>query len=133
MYQLTFEVQDLPDMPNRLLGASWRVRVGHAKKWERVVWKHTWAIKPRQPLTRASLTLTRYSSQRPDHDGLVGSFKAVIDGLVKNGVLLDDDHAVIGVPKYLWEPASPRKGKIKIEVKELTTKELSNEQEQDRP
>lgn len=118
-YILKFEIEVLPKTPNALLGSHWTVRSKHAKKWDRLVWAKCWHVKPAKPLSRAKITLIRFSSVAPDYDGLVGSFKPVIDALVKNGVLIDDNQAVIGVPLYKFHSIGPKKGKIQIEVEEV--------------
>jgi len=41
---------------------------------------------PTRPLTEARIELVRHSSVEPDYDNLVGSFKAIIDGLRDAGV-----------------------------------------------
>ncbi len=69
-----------------------------------------------EPLKKAHLTLTRHSSIRPDSDGLVSSFKHVIDGLVDTKIIVDDDYKTIGMPTYLWEKAPAKKGYITIKV-----------------
>lgn len=116
-YLLEFEIQKLPKMPNELLGARWSVRAGHAKVWQREVWAKVWPLRPESgPLKKAKLTLVRCSSRRPDNDGLSGSFKAVIDALVKNQIIIDDTDEVIGWPTYLHETTSPRKGGIRVKV-----------------
>jgi len=75
--------------------------------------------RPPKPLMKAKVTLTRFSSIRPDHDGLVSSFKHILDGLVEAGILHDDNYDTIGVPTYLWDKAPPGKGKIRVEVVEV--------------
>lgn len=113
------EIEGLPKTPNELLGRHWRTRAAHAKKWMKLVAAHANQFKPPYPLTSAALSLTRMSSVQPDHDGLSGSFKAVIDALVKLEILADDTPTVIGKPDYRWEKAPPKKGKIKIKVEEM--------------
>lgn len=115
-YLLNFTIDGLPKMPNALLGAPWKVRAGQATTWQRRVWRSCWHLKPPQPLTCASLTLTRASSVEPDHDGLVGSFKAIVDGLVAAGILASDKVSVTGQPTYLWEKCPPTKGHVKVKV-----------------
>jgi Holliday junction resolvase RusA-like endonuclease len=70
----------------------------------------------RLPLKRAKLRLTRFSTVRPDTDGLVSGFKAVIDGLVKAGVLFNDKYENIGFPEYLWDKAPPKAGRLQVVV-----------------
>lgn len=115
-YSLAFELQGLPKMPNSLLGSHWRARAGHAQEWHRKMWRCAWHLKPEKPLERAVVTFTRYSSREPDFDGLAGSFKAVADGLVKCGIIVDDRPSCIGQPTYLWEKCAPKKGHVKIKV-----------------
>jgi Holliday junction resolvase RusA-like endonuclease len=67
-------------------------------------------------LDKARVRFTRHSSIRPDFDNLAASFKAVQDGLIDAGVIANDTFAVIGNPEYSWEKASPKGGKITIEV-----------------
>lgn len=51
---------------------------------------------PPRPLEKAQITLVRYSHRMLDFDGLVGSMKPVVDGLVTAGVLKDDSFGVTG-------------------------------------
>lgn len=118
-YVLHFEVDALPHMPNRLLGAHWRIRSNHAKVWRAWVGYKTIGKRPPAPLAQAKLTLVRHSSSEPDSDGLRGSFKSVIDALVFVGVLEDDRPANIGEPKVSWEKAPPKKGKIMVVVESV--------------
>jgi hypothetical protein len=76
----------------------------------------TMAKRPKEPYKKASLTLIRCSSVCPDADGLVQSFKAVIDALVFNKILEDDSMAHIGMPNYKWLKAKPKQGKIVVSV-----------------
>lgn len=73
--------------------------------------------KPRQPLERAELILTRYSASQPDYDGLVLSFKAVVDGLVRIGVLKDDTLSVTGPWRVDWAKVPRKSGHLRIEVR----------------
>lgn len=74
------------------------------------------SIYKRQPLQTARLTLTRYSTIEPDYDGLVSSFKPIIDGLVEAGFLAGDKRANIGVPDYRWEKAKRGQGRITVRI-----------------
>lgn len=117
-YILELDIKVLPRLPNQLLGSHWRTRAGHANKWQTIIFKETAHCRPNEPLKRAKLTCVRKSTRRPDFDGLVGSFKAVIDSLVKAGVLLDDTHEVIGVPHYDHEKVGANRGGIFVRVEE---------------
>jgi len=118
-YTLEFELQGLPKMSNQLLRGHWASKTGHARKWKfAVASKCAKLVKPPQPLTSAVLCLTRCSSREPDFDGLVSSFKHVIDGLVEARILAGDKMSVIGQPRYVWEKAPLRMGKIRVRVEE---------------
>lgn len=113
-YLLEFELPGLPKTTNSGGRSHWTVKAREAKKWKNLV--AVLASKPPTPLTKAKLTLTRCSAVEPDFDGLVSSFKHVVDGLVDARVIVNDKQSVIGQPAYLWEKASPGKGKIKVRV-----------------
>lgn len=74
---------------------------------------------PPRPLTKAKLTLIRHSSRCPDYDGLVVSFKPVVDALKKCGIIADDSMSVIGKPTYEWKKIGVREGKIAVIVDEI--------------
>jgi Holliday junction resolvase RusA-like endonuclease len=118
-YVLEFELAGLPKMPNQLLGSHWRTRSSHASKWKIRVFAEVYGKRPEAPLSKAKVILTRLSSVEPDHDGLQGSFKPILDGLVKAGVLEDDKPSVIGRPETIWEKAKPKQGKIRVRVEEV--------------
>lgn len=110
----------LPKMPNELLGSHWMTRSSHKKTVKRQVLAAIQGLPwPKQPLRMARVHLTRRSSVQPDHDGLVGSFKPVIDSLVELGVLANDSAAEIGQPTYVWEKASPGKGSVIVVIEEI--------------
>ena len=116
IYLLDIEIPGLPSLPNQLLGRHWRARSGHANKWMGKVLVAISRKQPPEPLAKATLTLTRCSSNEPDPDGLVGSFKSIIDALVKLNVLENDKMTNIGMPTYLWEKVPRGDGKIKVKV-----------------
>ena len=115
-YKLEFEINELPKLPNQLLGQRWFIRSRHATRWKALVAQQVIRRAPEIPLTKASLTLTRISSREPDYDGLVGSFKAVIDALVDYRVLAGDTMKIIGKPTYDWVRGKPKQGKIIVKV-----------------
>ncbi len=121
MTTLTLEIPHLPKPVNSWMGEHWRVRHKSSKEWRiRVAQEVLVAGKPKScPWKKAKLTLSRMSSGQMDFDGLVSSFKCVVDGLVKCGVLVDDKMANIGQPTYLHEKAPAGKGGIKIVVEEM--------------
>jgi Holliday junction resolvase RusA-like endonuclease len=121
-YRLSIELIGLPKRFNQGQGAHWSTRHRESQKWhKRLLGKMvvTRARPPELPLKRAHLKLTRYSSRAPDYDGLVQSFKPVVDALKKCLIISDDSMAVIGKPDYCWEKTGQREGKIKIELIEI--------------
>lgn len=75
-----------------------------------------WSRRPKEPLQKATLILTRCSSRETDFDNLVISFKPIVDGLVDARVLADDTGQVIVSRKYQWEKAPGKKGLVRIRV-----------------
>ena len=115
-YELEFEIDDLPKTYNAMGRSHWSVKAKEARKWKTLVAIRILS-KGRCPmLPRAKITLTRYSSRCPDSDGLVSSFKHVIDGIVGAGLIPDDSYRTIGMPTYLWEETKKGKGKIKVKI-----------------
>lgn len=120
MTLFSFSIQGLPKMtnPSGAKSTHWRVRKAESDKWKKWVCAAINAGRKFKewPLEKANLTLIRHSSSRPDPDGLVSGFKAVIDGLVVAGVLKNDKFKNIGMPNYMWQPAAPKKGFITVLV-----------------
>lgn len=122
---IQFEINDLPQLPNKNMYSHWRTRHREAQKWKKLSSDHAWQAigllsgRPVLPLKKAKLTLIRCTSKKPDEDGLTFSFKHVVDGLVQGGILMDDSPSVIGKPKTLWQKAKPRQGKIIVKVESL--------------
>lgn len=117
---LEFEILGLPKI---LANARmhWSVKAKENEKWKRLVCKAVLneqerAARQFKKLTRAKVTITRFSSTEPDFDNLVSAGKSLLDGLKEAGVILDDKVSVIGQPVFLWEKCKPKEGKIKIKV-----------------
>lgn len=119
-YRLEFEIMGLPRMTNSRKSSHWRVIHREAEDWKMRVILYAKSARPKVPLARAKLTLTRCSSSSPDSDGLVSGFKHVIDGLVIAGVLENDKFVNIGMPTYLWRKVPAGKGMIRVVVEEVT-------------
>ena len=118
MYTLKFTIKDLPLTRNKLADRRW-ARKKEADKWHELVRHHAQLQRPQAPLKKATLHLVRHSSRCCDYDGLVSSFKYVVDGLVKVGIIIDDNMKVIDKPLYEWEKAARNEGYITVEVREL--------------
>jgi hypothetical protein len=119
IYRMSFILPGLPKTTNSGNRAHWAVKVKEANKWKQEVY---WALicrkdrMPPRPLARARLTLTRCSSSEPDFDGLVSSFKHIIDGMVECKLLVNDKPSVVGQPQYRWAKAPRGKGFVTIQV-----------------
>lgn len=116
-YRLEFELQGLPKTTNGPHG-SWRAAANERKKWRNLVIIATSGKRPRSPLAKAKITLTRFSSACPDQDNLTISFKSVVDGLKDAGVIVDDKMTNV-IREHRWELSKPRQGKIRVMVEEL--------------
>lgn len=116
---LSFAIKDLPKMPNSILRKHWSVVKKEKDKWHKLVRLFVNNKIPKEPLRKAKLTLVRHSTQEPDYDGLVGSFKWVIDALVESGVLIDDKYSVIGQSNYKWEKSKQKEQRIEVVVEEI--------------
>lgn len=110
-----FELPGLPKPFNQLArGRTW---LNNKKERERLFEEIGWLTlgkRPDTPFTVAKLRLERHSSKCPDFDGLVSSFKFVVDALVALKIIADDNMKVIGVPDFRWVKAPKGKGKIKV-------------------
>lgn len=118
-YCQEFHLDGLPKTINALGRAHWAIKSAEARKWIRLMGDAIGIDGPDKPLSKAKLTLTRVSSKAPDSDGLVSSFKHVIDGLVRAGVLVDDKFENIGMPDYRWLQCPMKQGKIVVKVEEI--------------
>lgn len=116
-YQIELKILGLPKTVNNTMGQFWRARYANSKKWRRLVQETSLFHKrPTQPLTKAIVTLQRYSSVAPDFDGLVSSFKPLVDGLVDAGIISGDTMDIIGAPTYQWFKVKPKEGYVVIKV-----------------
>jgi Holliday junction resolvase RusA-like endonuclease len=119
-YQLEFTIPGLPKTTNskRKFG-HWAQAHAEASKWKRSVIPFLTNRKPPTALQKAKVVLVRGSSTCPDYDGLVSSFKHVLDALVEAEVLENDRMDNIGVPEYKWEKAPRELGYIRVRVEEV--------------
>jgi Holliday junction resolvase RusA-like endonuclease len=116
-YYLEFSIPGLPKTTNAGGRAHWAVKVKEAERWKWAVGVAVLRKQPSAPLRKAQVTLTRHSSVEPEYDGLVSSFKAILDALTLHGVIADDQPSVIGVPKYEWKKAPPNQGRVEVCVR----------------
>lgn len=112
-----FEIVGLPQTINSIGRKHWAVKTKESKRWKVLV--YTQCVIKRiagLSLEKCRLELIRHSSKEPDFDGLVSSFKHIIDGLVYAKVMIDDKPSVIGSPEFKWVKVPHRHGKITIRV-----------------
>lgn len=115
-YRISFVLPGLPKTVNAIGRKHWAAKVREARMWKRLVWLVARPTRPKAPLSKAKLTLTRVSSVCPDSDGLVSSFKHVIDGLIEAGIIENDKYENVGMPSFVWEKGEPGKGFVRILV-----------------
>lgn len=121
-FRFEIELIGLPERINEFSGSCWQRRHRERQKWhKRFLGKMilTRQTPPLKPLQKAKLTLIRHSSRTPDFDGLVISFKPIVDCLKHIGFIQDDNMDVIGMPDYKWIKCKPKAGKIQILVEEV--------------
>ncbi len=123
-YRLLVRMPVLPPANEASSGNSWQARSqrGRALRRDFAVLVPDWK-RPDQPLNEAAVTFTRFSQRRPDYGNLVRGFKLVEDclharSLGRRPIVQDDNHEVIGQPRYLWEPTLPGRGYIEIIVED---------------
>lgn len=117
-YKLDLIINGLPKMFNVYKGMHWSMYKKEKDAWLKLVRLHLWQAggAPPEPLKKARLKLTRCSSKECDFDGLVHSFKPIIDALKNCGVIEDDRMSVIGQPSYFWAKSVRKQGYIMISV-----------------
>ena len=122
-YSMHFELPGLPATTNSARGkfTHWKKRYAHDVSWKKAVWAMVFKSgKPMDPLPKAKIRLVRHSSSRPDYEGLVSTFKPILDGLIEAKVISNDTFDVIGIPEYTWEKAAAKQGKIEVFVEECS-------------
>jgi crossover junction endodeoxyribonuclease RusA len=116
-FELTLVIPGLPESINSIGRKHFMVKTAESKKWRTyVVFESKGKALPPTPLAKAKLTFTRVSKRQMDFDNLVSSFKAVQDGLVDAGIIINDTPRVIGTPTYLWEKCLGNNAFIKIKI-----------------
>lgn len=120
MYQLTLQFDDLPKSLNKSLRANRFSNLREMKRWASKIGIACYLDLPTSPLPKAKLKITRFSYRMLDYDGLVGSLKPVIDGLVSSGILIDDSWNVTGAWQVDQVFREKKKGPLLlIEVQEI--------------
>jgi Holliday junction resolvase RusA-like endonuclease len=121
-YHLDIVILGLPKMLPNMSSKSWRAVHFEKMKWKNIVMNEIilHKLKPKMPIEKCKLILTRFSSKQSDFDNRVASFKAVVDGLITVGIMIDDKDSVIVERHYPWIKESNRhRQRIRIEIEEL--------------
>lgn len=106
-------------MPNQLLRKHWSVISKESNRWKTLVFYAVAKHRPTEPFKKVKLTLTRYSTRCPDRDGLCGSFKWIIDGLVLAKIITDDNVNVIVECDYKWSKSKLADQRIDVVVEPI--------------
>jgi hypothetical protein len=110
----TIKINKLSPSLNEWQRMHWGKRSKIKKLWH-------WLIKEQKPTKHGGsviITYTRVSTQPMDLDGVGGSFKAIGDALVKEGIIEDDNPAIVTELRLRWEKSQTLKAQksvIKIE------------------
>lgn len=124
-YRLEFDIAGTPKATNALLGYGFWTKHKNADLWKNLVAWRIHGKTPERPLMRAKITLVRFNNRMLDFDGLVASFKPVVDGLVGCGVLWNDTWAVTGKwdVDQIYSPKGHDRIQVTIEEVEIPEKE----------
>lgn len=110
----TISIDFLPKTRNELERRHYREVTNEKNRVYTAVGFHVRRHAPKKPFKKASLTLIRHSSVEPDWDGLISSFKYVVDALVHYKLIVDDKMENIGRSHVHWKKAPPKKGFITV-------------------
>lgn len=116
-YRLEFELLGVPEALNKMLRMHWMKRNKHSHYWYEYIANETRKLKPKEPLRYAKITLVRYSPRTLDFDGAIGSFKVIVDGLKRAGIILDDRWDYVGA--WCLDQVKAKEQKIKVIVEEV--------------
>jgi len=115
-YFLKLTIQGLPKTLNAIGRKNYWIKCKEANFWKNEVANSVKTL-PDNPLEKFTLKLTRHSSSEPDYDGLVSSFKHIVDGLMFAGVIDNDRLSNTGQWDCQWEKTPRNKGYVTVEVK----------------
>lgn len=97
MYKIDLTFHSLPKSLNKALRSNRWKNNQLNKAWDMMVLGKVLHKRPPEPLKKARIKIVRHFYRTLDYDGLVGSLKPVVDGLVAAGILIDDSWNVLGV------------------------------------
>lgn len=87
----------IPPTLNEVRRMHYQLQAQHKKKWEQIVMIES-KVQKLQPVENPVIVTYRFhfvDSRRRDPDGYAYSAKSVMDGLVKGGILPDDNFKIV--------------------------------------
>lgn len=117
-YMLEITDNHLPPTANKYKRMHWTKIKKEKEYWVSIIRGHLDRNPPPRPLDSYKLTLIRYSSVAPDYDGLVLSWKIVIDACQVAGLITNDKICNSGPWDCRWIKAKPKHGSVYIKVEE---------------
>ena len=115
-YRLLIELDGLPPMPNVYLRWHYQKRHREFSFWYDLINYKVRSIRPDKPLERFSIRAIRRSSVVGDFDGICGSFKPIIDSLIKAKILQDDSWNNTGQWDVSFEKVTRKEQSILVEI-----------------
>ena len=117
MWEKTFRIDHLPGTQADV-HRDWFVRNAYRKRWHKRVAEAVLVAGsgPPAPLSRAEVVCVRHSAREADPDNVTYSFKSILDGFVKAGVLADDTSEVVDLTTS-WEYEPPNRGHIVVTIR----------------
>lgn len=116
MYDHTFRFGELPALQPDTMSRF--VKHRYRKHWHKYVAQLVMIerARPRDPLPHVEIRCMRHSSREPDRDNLWYSFKPVVDGFKRAGVILDDTPKVIVLQVAEWSHAPQGEGHVTVHI-----------------
>lgn len=120
-YRLFLRLLGLPTM-ERNARRHHRARADETARWRSAVAFAALGKTPGKPLERAYVRLCRHSESEPDPTNNSDGFKAIEDGIVGAGILVDDKsrYYAQGRPVASWAWAPARKGFVSVLIEDAT-------------
>lgn len=113
-YKLEFFIPHLPPPVNVFMRLNRYERGRIFEEFYSYVYFAAKKQNPKMPLKKCKLTLVRFGTKFLDYDGLVGSFKPVVDGLTKSKIIIDDKFEVTG--PWLVDQRIVKKDQVGISI-----------------
>lgn len=113
---IQFTLLGVPEPLNKMLRMPWRKRHEQTRYWYEYIFFETRKFKIKEPFHQARVSIVRYSPRTLDFDGLVGSCKSIVDGLIRARIIRDDNWDCVG--PWCVDQVKQKQQKMTIEVTE---------------